>query len=179
VIRANGPQAGADFSRYNIRRRLESMKSQRFTAGLFVMIALSPIAARADAPPIMQALTSFSGPVQAYQCLYEGVANDALRENVKVRNRSSKTLTGVSIRYRWYDASGAKIFDNVATVPANLDSGERGELGPPNGFGEPNGATRRILCSISQAQFSDGSTWVAGQKYHGKLLPAAFSEGTP
>jgi hypothetical protein len=155
------------------------MKSRRIAAFYFALVALSPIAASADGPPIMQALTSYSGPVQAYQCLYEGVSNDAVRENVKVRNRAHKTLTGVTIRYRWYDASGAKIFDNTAAVPANLDSGERGEIGPPNGFGEPNGKTARILCSIAQAQFSDGSTWVAGMKYHGKLLPAAFTEGTP
>jgi hypothetical protein len=123
----------------------------------FTLLVLAPLATRADGPPVMQALTSASGPVQAYQCLYEGVSNDA-------------------VRYRWYDASGAKIFDNVAAVPANLDSDERGELGPPNGFGEPNGKTSRIVCSIAQAEFSDGSTWVAGTKYHGKLLPAAFTE---
>jgi hypothetical protein len=142
-------------------------------------LALSPLAANADMrdnPPVMQALTSYSGPVQAYQCLFEGISNDAVRENVKVRNRSKKELTGVTIRYRWYDASGAKIFDNVAAVPAKLDSDERGELGPPNGFGEPNDKVRRIVCSIAQAQFADGSQWVSGMKYHGKLLPAAFTE---
>ncbi len=150
--------------------------SRRIGLAAFTLLVLAPLATRADGPPVMQALTSASGPVQAYQCLYEGVSNDAVRENVKVRNRSTKRLTGVTIRYRWYDASGAKIFDNVAAVPANLDSDERGELGPPNGFGEPNGKTSRIVCSIAQAEFSDGSTWVAGTKYHGKLLPAAFTE---
>ncbi len=131
--------------------------SRRIGLAAFTLLVLAPLATRADGPPVMQALTSASGPVQAYQCLYEGVSNDA-------------------VRYRWYDASGAKIFDNVAAVPANLDSDERGELGPPNGFGEPNGKTSRIVCSIAQAEFSDGSTWVAGTKYHGKLLPAAFTE---
>jgi hypothetical protein len=131
-----------------------------------------------DHPPVMQVVTSFSGPVQAYQCVFEGISNDAVREFVLVRNRSTKQVTGVTIRYRWYDESGVKLFDNVAAVPAELDSDERAKLGPPNGFGEPNDKVSRIVCSITKAVFSDGSTWVSGNPYKGKLLPAAFSQDT-
>jgi len=122
-------------------------------------------------PPIMQVVTTY-GPLQITGCSFEGIPNDAVQVAVKVRNRSAHKLVAFTARFRWYNAAGEKISDATGAFSnIELDSGERGSFNQTGGDGGT--PIRRILCSIVQATFGDGTTWVPGTKYHGKLLPFA------
>ncbi len=121
----------------------------------------------------MQVVTTY-GPLQITGCTFNGIPNDAVQVSVKVRNRSAHKLVAFTARYRWYNLSDEKINDFTGAYSnLELDSGERGSYDQTGGDGGT--PIRRILCSITQATFGDGTTWVPGGKYHGKLLPFAVT----
>ncbi len=71
-----------------------------------------------------------------------------------------------------YDPTDSKINDFTASYAnLELDSGEKGSYLQTGGDG--GSPIKRLVCSVTQATFGDGTTWVAGGKYHGKLLPFA------
>jgi hypothetical protein len=128
-------------------------------------------------PPIMQVVTTY-GPLQITGCTFNGIPNDAVQVSIMVRNRSAHKLVAFSARYRWYDPSDSKINDFTAAYSnLELDSGERGSYLQTGGDG--GSPIRRLVCSVTQATFGDGTTWVAGGKYHGKLLPFSTSNPSP
>jgi len=122
-------------------------------------------------PPIMQVVTTY-GPLQVTGCTFDGIPNDAVQVSIKVRNRSAHKLVAFTARYRWYNPADEKINDFTAAYSnLELDSGERGSYDQTGGDG--GSPIRRLVCSVTQATFGDGTTWVPGAKYHGKLLPFA------